>query len=63
MMIADLRTVWVTSDVPENSIRLVRVSEPVDITLDAYPGEKFRGRVARLADTLDPENPHRQGRD
>jgi len=55
MTIADLRTVWVTSDVPENSIRLVKVGGPVDITLDAYPGETFRGRIARLSDTLDPK--------
>jgi cobalt-zinc-cadmium efflux system membrane fusion protein len=55
MTVADLRTVWVTSDVPENSVRLVRVGEPVDIALDAFPGETFRGRVARLSDTLDPK--------
>jgi len=55
MTIADLRTVWVTSDVPENSIRLVKVGGPVDITLEAYPGETFRGRIARLSDTLDPK--------
>lgn len=55
MTIADLRTVWVTSDVPENSLRLVNPGEPVDILFDAYPGEEFRGRVARIADTLDPK--------
>jgi len=55
MTIADLRTVWVISDVPENSIRFVKVGEPVDITLDAYPSETFRGRVGRLSDTLDPK--------
>jgi cobalt-zinc-cadmium efflux system membrane fusion protein len=55
MTIADLRTVWVTSDVPENSLRLVKVGETVDILFDAYPGEDFRGRVARVADMLDPK--------
>jgi cobalt-zinc-cadmium efflux system membrane fusion protein len=55
MTIADLRTVWVTSDVPENSLRLVKVSGKVDILFDAYPGEEFRGRVARVADMLDPK--------
>lgn len=53
MTIADLRTVWVTSDVPENSLRLVKAGEKVDILFDAYPGEEFRGRVARVADMLD----------
>lgn len=55
MTIADLRTVWVTSDVPENSLRLVNPGESVDILFDAYPGEEFRGRVARVADMLDPK--------
>jgi RND family efflux transporter MFP subunit len=54
-MIADLHTVFVTSDIPENSVRLIKPGEPVDITLDAYPSETFRGRVARLSDTLDPK--------
>ena len=55
LTIADLRAVWMTSDVPENSIRLISVGESVDITLDAYPDQTFNGRVARIADTLDPK--------
>ena len=55
LTIADLRTVWVTSDVPENSIRLISVGESVDIMLDAYPDQTFSGRVARIADVLDPK--------
>ena len=55
LTIADLSTVWVTSDVPESSIRMVRKGERVDIELAAYPGEVFHGRVAQIADTVDPE--------
>ncbi len=55
MTIADLGTVWIASDIPENSVRLIHVGEGVEITFDAYPGETFHGRVARLADTLDPK--------
>ena len=55
LTIADLRAVWMASDVPENSIRLISVGESVDITLDAYPDQTFNGRVARIADTLDPK--------
>jgi cobalt-zinc-cadmium efflux system membrane fusion protein len=55
LTIADLRAVWMTSDVPENSIRLISVGEFVEITLDAYPDQTFNGRVARIADTLDPK--------
>jgi cobalt-zinc-cadmium efflux system membrane fusion protein len=55
MTIADLSTVWVTSQVPESYIRFVQVGERVEIGLVAYPGEVFEGRVARVADTVDPQ--------
>ena len=55
MVIADLGTVWVSADVPESSIRLIKVGDSVDTTLDAYPGEVFQGRITRIADTLDPK--------
>jgi cobalt-zinc-cadmium efflux system membrane fusion protein len=55
MTIADLSTVWMSSDVPESMIRLIHVGDGVTITLVAYPGETFAGRVARIADVLDPQ--------
>jgi cobalt-zinc-cadmium efflux system membrane fusion protein len=55
MTIADLSSVWVTSQVPESYIRFVQVGEHVEINLVAYPGEKFEGRVSRIADTVDPQ--------
>ena len=55
MTVADLTTVWIASDVPESSVRLIHVGDPVSIGLLAYPGEIFTGRIARIADTLDPQ--------
>jgi len=55
MTITDLNSVWVTSDVPETAIRLVRPGEPVRIQLSAYPGEGFSGRVTLIGDTVDPQ--------
>ena len=55
MTIADLSSVWVTSDVPETSIRLVKVGEPARIQLAAYPGETFLGRVTLIGDVVDPQ--------
>lgn len=40
MTIADLRTVWVTSDVPENSLRLVNPGDLVTIVSGLQPGER-----------------------
>lgn len=56
MSIADLSAVWITSDVPETSIRLVKANEPVHIELAAYPGETFNGRVTLIGDVVDPES-------
>ena len=55
MTVADLSTVWVTSQVPESYIRFVQVGERVELTLIAYPGQTFEGRVSRIADTVDPQ--------
>jgi cobalt-zinc-cadmium efflux system membrane fusion protein len=56
MTIADLGTVWVTSQVPESYIRFVQVGEKVEISLVAYPGDVFEGRVSRIADVVDPQS-------
>lgn len=55
LTIADLSTVWVTSQVPETYIRFVQPGERVQISLAAFPGETFEGRVSRIADTVDPQ--------
>lgn len=55
MTIADLSSVWVTSDVPETAIRLIKNGEPVRIELAAYPQETFRGRVTLIGDTVDAQ--------
>jgi len=53
--IAGLSTVWISADVPESYIRFAQIGGRVDVTLAAYPGETFRARVARIADTVDPQ--------
>jgi membrane fusion protein, heavy metal efflux system len=55
MTIADLSTVWVSSQVPETYIRFIQPREKVEIRLVAYPDETFEGRVQRIADTVDPQ--------
>jgi len=55
MTIADLSTVWVSSDVAESAIRFIEAGERIDVELTAYPGETFHGKVTRIADTVDPQ--------
>lgn len=44
--IADLSTVWVEADLYEGELPRVRVGAPATVTIDAYPGERFTGKVA-----------------
>jgi membrane fusion protein (multidrug efflux system) len=39
------REVWVTANFKETQLDLMRPGQPVDITIDAYPGRTFKGRV------------------
>jgi Cu(I)/Ag(I) efflux system membrane fusion protein/cobalt-zinc-cadmium efflux system membrane fusion protein len=51
--ISDLSTVWVEADVYETELSAVRVGAPATVTFDAYPGERFTGRVAYIYPYLD----------
>ncbi|HTJ91464.1 MAG TPA: efflux RND transporter periplasmic adaptor subunit [Acidocella sp.] len=52
--VANLSTVWVPLQVPEKQIGAVQVGDPVSISIDAYPGRIFTGRVSYIADKVDP---------
>lgn len=53
--IADLSTVWVQADVYEKDIASIRRGQEVGISVDAYPGETFTGRITYVSDFLDPK--------
>jgi RND family efflux transporter MFP subunit len=50
---ADMSTLEVEADVSEASLARVAVGQPCEITLDALPGERFRGRISRMVPTVD----------
>lgn len=50
---ADLTTLEVEADVSEGSLGKVKVGQPVEIQLDALPGQRFRGQVASIVPTVD----------
>jgi cobalt-zinc-cadmium efflux system membrane fusion protein len=52
--VADLSTVWVQVDVPEDELGDVQLGDQVAIQVDAYPGRTFHGRVSYIADRVDP---------
>lgn len=43
--VADLSEVWVEANLYEQDMDLARVGQAATVTLDAYPGEAFRGRA------------------
>ena len=43
--ITDLSTVWVFAQIFQNDLGRVRPGQPAALTVDAYPGKTFRGRV------------------
>jgi membrane fusion protein, heavy metal efflux system len=54
--LADLSTVWVQADVAERDLGAVQVGQAVTVTVDAYPGRTFVGRVAYIPDQIDPRS-------
>jgi cobalt-zinc-cadmium efflux system membrane fusion protein len=55
MTVADLSDIWVTANVQEKDIHLVRKGDPATATFAAYPTEPFQGKVLFVADVLDPD--------
>ncbi len=51
--IADMDSLEVEADVAESSYLSIRVGQPVEIQLDAIPGERFEGVVNRIVPTVD----------
>ena len=54
MSVVDIRTVRLVINVVEKDLRRIHQGTAVEVEVDAYPGENFLGRVARLAPILDP---------
>jgi RND family efflux transporter MFP subunit len=51
--IADLSEVWVFAQVFQNDAGKIKQGDPVEVTLDAYPSQVFRGKVDYLLPQLD----------
>lgn len=53
--IADISHVYVQAQVYEKDLGRVRLGQPATMMVDAYPDERFTGRVAAIGDTVDPQ--------
>jgi cobalt-zinc-cadmium efflux system membrane fusion protein len=52
--ISDISFTWVVCDVYENDMAAVRLGDAANISLNAYPGRIFKGRVSNIGAALDP---------
>jgi RND family efflux transporter MFP subunit len=52
--VVDIRTVRMVANLVEKDVKRVRQGTPASVEVDAYPGEQFTGRVARVAPVFDP---------
>lgn len=53
--ISNLSSLWLLADVFEQDLSLVRQGQSAKITVNAYPGKSFDGKVAFVYPTLTPE--------
>jgi Cu(I)/Ag(I) efflux system membrane fusion protein len=53
--LADLSSVWVIAEVFEQDLGLVEIGQAVTVTVAAYPGESFAGKVAFVYPAVDPQ--------
>jgi RND family efflux transporter MFP subunit len=51
--VADLSVVWVEAEIYESEIAAVRMGDTAIVTVNAYPGEPFTGRVVYIYPYLD----------
>ncbi len=54
MSVVDIRTVRLVANVIEKDLRRISAGTDTAVEVDAFPGETFHGRVARIAPILDP---------
>lgn len=51
--VADFSTLLVETDIPEGRLSQIKVDAPAEIVLDAYPAQRFRGRVKEITPLVD----------
>lgn len=53
--IADLSSVWILADLPEATLARVGIGANAKVSVSAYPGETFAGRVHHIGAALDKD--------
>jgi len=51
--ISDLKTLWIYANVYESDLSKIREGIPVKVSILAYPGKVFEGKIDRISQTVD----------
>ncbi|HZC68611.1 MAG TPA: efflux RND transporter periplasmic adaptor subunit [Nitrospirales bacterium] len=52
--LADISTMWMLANVAETDFPFLRLGEEVDVSVKAYPGRAFRGKIVNIGASVDP---------
>jgi HlyD family secretion protein len=52
--VVDISSLRLVANVTEKDLRMVSPGDPAVVEVDAFPGEKFNGKIARVSPILDP---------
>jgi len=52
--LSDVSTMWMLADVAENDFGVIRLGQPVTVSVKAYPGRKFDGKIVSIGAAVDP---------
>jgi cobalt-zinc-cadmium efflux system membrane fusion protein len=53
--VADLSTLWIEANLFEKDLARAKIGAPATVTVTAYPGETFRGKLTYISSTVDKE--------
>jgi membrane fusion protein (multidrug efflux system) len=53
-VITNLNDIWVTANIEETKVRFIHVDMDAEITIDAFPDTRFKGRIAQIAAAIVP---------
>ncbi len=56
--VADVSVKWMLANVVESDVPFFHLGQPVEVKVIAYPDHEFKGKVAKIYETVDP-NTHR----
>lgn len=52
--VADISTMWMLANIPEIDSAAIKLGQPVKVSVLAYPGQTFDGKITTVGATVDP---------